>query len=482
MYVPKVRVPGLHLQPFAWFSFFLVAAGLFFQTPVRAQERFVPDQVRFFGLKRTKEQIVRRELSFQPGTPLYLSDTAEIFRKSCRNIFNTRLFNYVRYSVDSLTTDSAGVVHGHMRISVSERWYTFPNPIFELADRNFNEWWYDRNADLRRVNLGVRFVQRNVRGRNEDLLIGLQGGFTQRIDLQYIIPYLDKAQKTGMRIYASYSNNKDVAVKSTGNRLEFFRDEASFGRRRSNAGAEVSYRRNIYDYHYLNLVYNYQQISDTIFNLNPNYFLGTRFQRFTELRYSFLADHRNIRYYATKGYFFQGTISRYGVLPIENLNLWSMRLVFGKYLPLGSKWFAASKLDAEVSEDKSQPYLGTRVLGFENRFVRGYERYVIEGPFNFHLRNSIRFKAIQTHFHLNWMPLPQFRYMPVDLYLTPFVDAGYVRNSRIPFENRRLANTALLGYGLGLHLVTFYDVVFRVEYARTRHGDQGVYISFLTDI
>lgn len=480
MYVPKVRAPRQYLQPVSTICFWVWL--LFDVFSVVAQDRFIPDRVQIQGLKRTKERIVSRELAFQPGTPLYLSDTSEIFRKSCRNIFNTRLFNYVRYGIDSLRTDSVGILHGQVRMWVSERWYTFPNPIFELADRNFNEWWYDRNADLRRVNLGIRFIQRNVRGRNEDLLIGIQGGFTHRLDLQYIIPYLDRSQKTGMRFYASYSNNKDVAVKSTGNRLDYFRDEGSFGRQRSNLGTEVSYRPNIYDYHYLNLVYNYQRISDTVFKLNPQYFLGTRFQRFTELRYSFLADHRNIRYYATKGYFFQGTISRYGILPIENLNLWSMRLVYSRYFTLGRKWFAASKVDVEISEDKPQPYLGTRVLGFENRFVRGYERYVVEGPYNLFSRNSIRFRAIQSHFHLNWVPLPQFRFVPIDLYLNPFIDAGFVHNSRIPMENKRLANTLLLGYGLGLHLVTFYDVVFRVEYARNRHGDQGVYISFLTDI
>ncbi|HOY96159.1 MAG TPA: hypothetical protein PK509_10495, partial [Catalimonadaceae bacterium] len=71
---------------------------------------------------------------------------------------------------------------------------------------------------------------------------------------------------------------------------------------------------------------------------------------------------------------------------------------------------------------------------------------------------------------------------PVDVYISPFVDAGYVRNAFVLEENKRLINTPLLGYGVGLNFVTFYDVVFRAEYSMTRHGDKGLYLSFLSDI
>jgi hypothetical protein len=44
-------------------------------------------------------------------------------------------------------------------VDVNERWYTFPVPIFELSDRNFNEWWQNYNHDFRRVNYGLRLYQ-----------------------------------------------------------------------------------------------------------------------------------------------------------------------------------------------------------------------------------------------------------------------------------------------------------------------------------
>ena len=44
-------------------------------------------------------------------------------------------------------------------VDVKERWYIFPLPIFELADRNFNEWWKTR--DFSRTNYGLSVVQNN---------------------------------------------------------------------------------------------------------------------------------------------------------------------------------------------------------------------------------------------------------------------------------------------------------------------------------
>jgi hypothetical protein len=449
---------------------------------VFGQEVFIPEITRFEGLRRTKPTIVFRELAYKQGDRILLEDTGFIFKKSASNVFNTRLFNFCQYELDSSWTDSLGIKHGSMVFTVSERWYTFPNPIFELADRNLNEWLYDRDADIRRVNIGIRFKQKNVRGRNEDLLFAIQGGFTRRLDLDYVIPYLDKKQVFGLRFFSSFANNKDVAVRSEGNRLVYKRDEDSFGRARFKTGIQVSARRSINDYHYLDMSYNFNRISAFTYAQNPLYFLGKQFQRFSEIRYSFVSDHRNFRNFATKGHWLSIYVSRYGILPYDNFHIWSARIAFSKFTRLAPNLFLGNRLDFEISTDEQQPYLGTRVLGFDNRYVRGYERYVMEGTMNGYSRNTLRYKFFSRSFTMNWVPLHQFRFLPLDLYISPFLDAGYVQNSRIPEPNKRLVNTLLLGYGMGLNIVTFYDVILRAEYSLTRHGDKGFYLSFLSDI
>lgn len=450
---------------------------------VRGQHVFIPDEIRISGLRRTKPRIITRELVIRKDLPLLPEDTSKLFEKICQNIFNTRLFNKVSYNVDSIRADSCNNQHGRLNLYVHERWYTFPSPIFELSDRNFNEWWYDRGADLRRVNLGIRFIQKNVRGLNEDLMISFQGGFTQRMEFSYLIPYLDKKQTWGLRFGGSMANNKDVAVRSENNRLVFKRDESSFGRERYGAFISFSKRNSIYLYHSFDGYFSFNRISAFTYSQNQRYFLDSLdYQRHFELRYTFLFDKRDFRYFATQGTFLNGYVGKIGLLPTDNFNIWTIRMVASKYWDLGNNLFFAGKIDGEWSQPSTQPYLGTRVLGFENRFVRGYERYVMEGPINTHNRNSLRWKVCGTQFHLPWIPLRQFQIMPMDIYITGFGDAGYVYNPNVLETNKKRINNLLLGYGIGLNLVTFYDIVLRAEYSWNIHGDRGFYLSFLTDI
>jgi outer membrane protein assembly factor BamA len=456
--------------------FFLLTQTIYSQNFVKI------DKIEFRGLKKTRESIVLRELAFRVEQVISPKDTALLFRTSRNNILNTRLFHSCRYySLPQLTQDKDTIVL-RMVFDVQERFYTIPIPVLELADRNFNEWWYDRNRDFRRINAGLTVLQKNVRGRNEDLLIGIQTGFTRRLDFEYLIPYLDRRQIFGLKIQAIYSRNKEVAVQSINNRLDYRKDENSFGRERIQAGIQLTARRSLFDYHRLDFNYNYNRISAFVLGLNPRYFLGPDFQRYAELRYSFIMDRRNYRFYATKGWYGQIRASRIGFLPEDNFSLWSCQLSFSAYKPLGGRFYLASRLDGELAEDKALPYLGSRTLGYENRFVRGYERNVLEGNASLYMRNSLRMKVFSRTWEGPDYLAPQFRHFPLDVYLCTFADAGSLRNPRVYPENSRLVNTLLLGTGIGLHVLTVYDLVFRAEYTFNRQAGRGLYFSILSDI
>jgi hypothetical protein len=70
----------------------------------------------------------------------------------------------------------------------------------------------------------------------------------------------------------------------------------------------------------------------------------------------------------------------------------------------------------------------------------------------------------------------QFETAPFALYLRAYSDAGYVRDNSLNPLNTKLANEFLLGGGLGLDMVTYYDLVFRLEYSINRLQQQGVYL------
>lgn len=473
---------------FGLWSFRISLVGIFFLLfffqciPVFSQEMLIPEKMVFKGLHKTKETIVRREMAFSARQPLAVKDTAVIFRKCLNNLFNTRLFNTCRYYLDSLKTNDSGMVSANVVFVLQERWYTIPIPLLELADRNFNEWWYDRNRDFRRINAGLTIMQKNVRGRNEDLMLGIQTGFTKKLYFSYFIPYLDKKQIFGVKLQTILLSNKEVAVRSSNNILQYQKDENSFGRERVLSGIQITARKSIYQYHSLDVNYYYSRVSPFVLNLNPDYFLGESFQRYSEIRYSYTLDHRNYRIYATKGWYMQARVSKLGILPTDNFRLWTGQASFSAYLPMGNGFFYASRFDGEIGQSRRLPYLGSRTLGYENRFVRGYERNVMEGNSSFHFRNSLRKKILGKVWEADQITLSQFRRIPLDIYLCPFLDFGGIRNPWVLPENKPLVNTFLLGYGVGLHMVTFYDLVFRTEFTFNRQGGRGLYFSLISDI
>jgi hypothetical protein len=68
------------------------------------------------------------------------------------------------------------------------------------------------------------------------------------------------------------------------------------------------------------------------------------------------------------------------------------------------------------------------------------------------------------------------------LYLNVFTDAGYVMDNYYYLHNNKYENQLLLGSGIGLDYVTYYDKVFRFEYSINRTGKGGFYIYFIAPI
>lgn len=472
---------------------FLVA--MFCGLPVKAQtetgfpfvkpkdRKIVLRDVNIDGNRRTKRHIILRELDIKSGDTIAVSDTSILFEWNANKVFNTLLFTKAKVGIvlrdDSLTD----FLEADLQVAVNERWYTFPNPIFELADRNFNEWWYLRNRDLSRVNYGLRFVQKNFRGRNEEVRIIAQGGFTRQFGLTYVIPYITRKFSEGLRLSASYSTNKSIAFRTSENQLQFVKVEDRDLRRRFNASIAFNKRIGYFENHSFFFDFNRNQVDDTITKLNPRYFEnGLSVQRYLQFHYHYTFDKRNIRAYPLKGYFVGLSFNQIGFFEWEDVHITSFRAKGALYRDLGLGFYYAVSADAEISAPQRQPYYLHRSLGYSGRVVRGYEKNVIEGYIPMMMKQSFRKRILKREFRPALIPLEQFRQIPVSIYLKAHADAGYVSNPLVFPENKRLTNTLLGGAGLGLDIVTYYDVVLRFEYSITRQGDKGFFISFESDI
>jgi len=431
------------------------------------------NRILIVGNKITRANIISRELDIKSGDTISITRLTKILEQDRQKIYNLRLFNKVEVRWLPVTQHQVDLL-----IDVNERWYTFPVPIFELSDRNFNEWWQNYHHDFRRINYGLRLFQYNFRGRNETLRLTAQFGFTRRFELSYRIPYIDQKQKHGLSFDFSYSGPRNLAYYTDDHKLVFRRDQQ---RLRSSyiTGISYTFRKNFYQTHSFLFQNQQHTISDSIAFYNPNYFgAGSKTQSYSIIRYLFNADHRDVFAYPLKGYQFTTMLSKSG-LGFGKVNQWEWSASYSRYINLGRDYYFSNYSSAYASSPDNQPYNLYNALGYRRQLVKGYEVYVIEGPLFFLNKSTFRKKIFSRTWELDGFPIEQFRYLPLAIYLKGYLDMGYVDN--YPYYedmnlNTRLSNRLLAGAGAGIDIVTAYDAVLRLEYTFTREKTQGLFL------
>jgi outer membrane protein assembly factor BamA len=431
-----------------------------------------------YGNHRTKDCIVLREMDVKEGDTLLLSKLDTLLNNNRNRIYNTRLFNEVKIT---LIPDVAQ--YYSLLVELTERWYIFPLPILELGDRSFNEWWYNQSHNLNRLNYGVRFSDKNFRGRKEELRLILQSGFTKKLGLGYTVPYLNKKQTLGMDIDIMYDQNKQISYKTKDNKQQFLKTEALL-RERLRMGINLFYRRSFFATHSFGLRYNHTSVADTIRRLNADYFrFGNKKQNYFQFSYEFTFDKRDVRAYAHKGYFINFSYEQRGFTPGDEVNMAVVDASFSKYIPLGHQFYFASLTKGKAIFPEKIPYYNTRAMGYEQDYVRGYDLYVIDAQMFALQRFTFRKKLFEKELLVrSFLPMRQFNKVPFAAYLNAYYDIGYGYSSSVFPGNKYLSNEWLRGGGLGIDVVTYYDSVIRIEYSINKMMEKRFYLAFTTDI
>ena len=325
------------------------------------------DSILFKGNEKTKNQILIRELDFSPGDSVAINTLDARLEYNRRKLMNTNLFIWVKADLNQLP-------NGHLKISFEflEQWYILGYPIFQLADRNLNDWW-SRGRDLNRSIYGIHFIHNNFQGRNEKLMIKAETGFTQRLDFTYSNPYLDKKKTLGLAVNASYSTSKTIPYKTRNDTLQYLTTEKIL-RERWTGGITLRKRFKFYDLQTLELKYTHTVISDTIVKLNPTYFaLNTKEQNFTQFLYTYSYDFRDLIAYPLRGRKFDITFNKVGLLPADQVDFWEISGAIAYFFDLGSHFFLSTQVKGKISKNTNIPYANIRGLGYGNEIVRGYE-------------------------------------------------------------------------------------------------------------
>lgn len=442
--------------------------------------RYVIREISFSGNKQTKNFIIERELSFKVGDTLTGTDFQLRAKHSRENLLNTALFNFVTIT-SSCLLDSSGsrITPVAITITVKERWYTWPTPIFDVAEQNFNTWW--RNGhNFKRASYGFFLWRYNFRGRKESIALICRFGYSQQFGGQYSIPYLNKKQTIGVTLTGTYTRNHEVSYATRNNKLVFYKDNINRIRGETSGSIMFSYRKGVYWRQTLDLRYTNLSVNDTVTTLSPEYFSNgkTRMEYFT-ISYRVTRDYRDIKAYPLRGHLEELEITKHGIgiLPEEKLNMFFVAAGIRGYAEFIPRLFFSGMLRGRWNPSKDVPYYHRRALGF-GTYVRGYEYYVIDGQTYAIGKAAVRYQILKPHiFKFKFLPVEKFNTLHLAIYGGFFADGGYVEDREsVTSDLNALGNSFLFGYGAGLDIVTYYDVALRLEYSFNRKGENGLFV------
>lgn len=433
--------------------------------------------IAFEGNKITHESILYRELTFEKGDELSKVELERKLDRSRNNLRSLNIFNFVEIDT-CLYHQEIEVV-----IRLQERWYIFPVPILKYADRNIGEWAAS-GWKLDRLDYGVEIEWSNFRGRNEFLTLIAMFGFNNTFGFDYEIPYIDKKKVLGLELGFLYTRNRSTHYITRNNQCEFFKSDTSFARIQYHAKAELNIRPHLYNKHTFGLEYTDASVHDSVVTYNPSYFNeGNNSSRYFSLAYTFRRDLRDYNVYALNGYMFEATIRKDGLRMLPTgVDMLSVKARFHKFWQLHKRWFVASGIEGKASVFHNQSYFVQRGLGYGDEFVRGYELYVVDGQFYGLFKSDFRFEALPTKtINLKFLKSKKVGLIPIALYTNIHFDAGYVVDNQFQVGNPH-SNRFIYGVGVGLDIVTYYDIAWRLEYSMNDRLEHGFFIHFTKHI
>lgn len=430
-------------------------------------------QIVIEGNERTKDFIILRHLSFAPGDSVLLEDLNDLFQENKSNLINLQLFLDVQFNIKNWYKYDLDIY-----VMVKERWYTLPMLSFDIYDRNFNTWWVTHRADLRRIQYGGRFLQQNVRGRDEDFYFTILNGFAQRAEVGYNFPYINKRMSLGLRARVYAGRNRTLQYYNLNNKEMFFWDDNKFLRNNIGSTVDLTIKPRIRFRQIVSVTYNYASIHDSIYRLNPFYFDSVKSQQFVALRYTLINDNRDWASYPLQGSYLEASLNKTGIGKVlSNVNLTALYFVYAKYVTLHKNWFAAAMFRSKVSVPIYQPYYNQRGLGYKSDYVAGYEYYIIDAQSYALLKTNIKYRLWQFFIPVSNPFQKTNSKVPVYFYPKILCETGYALDQTTRTDNP-LANTLLRSIGAGLDVVTGYDFSFRMEYTLNHRLEKGLYLHF----
>ncbi len=428
------------------------------------------------GAKKTKPYIILREIQFKKGDTLAIAQLNEEMKQARQQVYNTTLFTEVKMEADINTANDIVIT-----VTVKEKWYVYPVPQFQLVDRNFNVWAKTYDHSLNRVNYGLKFLDYNLSGRRDQLRIYLLSGYSRNISFSYTAPYSNSKLTEGFTIGAGFTQNREISYKSDSfNTLKFYpvdsatKARSEFVRNSWYINAGYIIRRGLFRRHIFTAAYTNLKVTDSIpLKYNPNYFKDpVNTKGFVDLAYTYQYTNVDNVLYTLKGTSAFFSILKRGLSFTGGLNMLAVSAGLNKYYSMGKNWYTSFQLNGSIKLPFDQAYINQRGLGYGENYLRGQEYYVVDGVAAALLRSTLKKKILSFN-----VPFPILHKVankiPFTIYAKTYADLGYEYNKKQYYSilNNRLLYTG----GIGIDVLTLYDVNLRFEYSFNQLHKSGLF-------
>lgn len=427
--------------------------------------------INIIGNKKTKAYIILREMKFKEGDSILASRLYELINQSRALVYNTTLFSEVEVTPELVSATQLTV-----NVRVLERIYIYPTPQFKLIDRNLNDWIKTYNADLKRVEYGVKLAHYNLSGRGDKLRIYLLNGYTRAASFSYSAPYSNGALTEGFSITGSYAQSRRFNYKtdSANKAVEFVKE--GFVRNHLSFGASYQRRRGYFRKSVYTINYNYMNLNDSVIMpaYNPKYFNSSKSSLgWFDLIYNYQYSNTDNVNYPLKGKIINLNVLKRGLEFKGGINMLSLTAGYSLFVAHKRNWYSSIEAQGNIKLPFDQAYINQDQLGYRDFYLRGLEYYIIDGVAAAAAKYTLKKKLVSFDipfpFHIKKIPK-----IPFTIYAKTYADMGYSYNKK-ELETR-LGNRFLYSGGFGLDIISLYDVTLRVEYSFNQLGENGLFL------
>jgi len=410
-------------------------------------------------------------MQLDPGDSIPIESLDKKLEKAHDQVYNTTLFVSVKINPVFIGESDFDLI-----VTVKERWYIFPIPAFQLADRSFNEWFVKYKGSLKRVSYGFRFYHFNISGRKDQFSLALINGFTRNISFEYKAPYTNPALSDGVIVGSGFSQTREIAYKTDVNNHLIYYKNNEFVKNEWYVTGAYSSRKAVRKKETFSISFRHIKVDDSVVlqAYNPGYFnSNSSSQNFFEFGYKLEFSEVDNVLYPLKGYANSLMLQKRGFGFNGGINQFIIRTTFNRYFAYPHTWYSSVRLTAQINLPFKQPYFNQRALGYKNDYLRGDEYFVIDGVAFGIARFDVKKRLL--HFNLpTFLKSKTYDKLPFTIYAKTFFDAGYVYNE--PSFYTKLNNKFLYSGGFGIDILTLYDFKLSLEFSLNQLGQKGLFL------